>query len=95
MIFDPFQVFGGAILRGISKNCHLTKAWGNLWEIWKSMGNILEIYGKYIGNILEIYGKYVGHIWEIYGKYIYIHTYDYIYIYHRSYMYDTIYIYIL
>jgi hypothetical protein len=62
------------------ENCHLTKAWGNLWEIWKSMGNILEIYGKYIGNILEIYGKYVGHIWEIYGKYIHIHTYDYIYI---------------
>ena len=24
------------------------------------MGNVWEIYGKYMGNIWEIYGKYMG-----------------------------------
>jgi len=81
VIFDPFQVFGGAILRGISKTVISPKLgeiygkYGNLWEIyWKYMGNILEIYWKYMGSMLDIYGKYMGNI------YIYIHMIIYIYI---------------
>ena len=42
---------------------------GNIWEIyWKYMGNIWEIYRKYMENILKIYGNYMENTLRIHGK---------------------------
>ena len=44
---------------------------GNVWEIYgKYMENIWEIYGEYMGNIWRIYGECMGNVWDIYGKYM-------------------------